>query len=177
MSAYPLAVLIMVNNIYTVVLGQDTTQHKGWYYTLIHLGMKFLAAILPIGVSFFVSNLVFVTKYAGLIGFFICFYFPIVLQLRSQWVCQKKFSYILKDINLAVQAKEDVLVSDISEKTPLLSSSVPFSKRLSIFLCGKGAPCYTTPYSLPILSSPIVVIITGIITASFLVMTIAGIFS
>ena len=166
----------MVNNIYTVVLGQDTTQHKGWYYTLIHLGMKFLAAILPIGVSFFVSNLVFVTKYAGLIGFFICFYFPIVLQLRSQWVCQKKFSYILKDINLCVQAEKDVLVSDISEKTPLLSSSVPFSKHLSIFLSGKAAPCYTTPYSLPILSSPIVVIITGIITASFLVLTIAGIF-
>ena len=116
----------MVNNIYTVVLGQDTTQHKGWRYTLIHLGMKFLAAILPIGVSFFVANLVFVTKYAGLIGFFICFYFPIVLQLRSQWFCQKMFSHILNNVNLTVQVEEDVLASNISEKTPLLSSSVPF---------------------------------------------------
>ena len=169
-------VLTTVNNIYTVVLGKDTTQHKGWRFTLIHLVMKFFAAFLPIVVSLFVANLVFVLKYAGLLGLFICFYFPILLQLRSQWVCQKKFSHTLYDINLAIQAEENDSSSDIPEKIPLLSSlTVPFTKRLSTFLCGKGAPCYTTPYSLPILSSPIVIIITGIITASFLVITIVGI--
>ena len=158
------------------MLGKDTTQHKGWRYTLIHLGMKFLAASLPIVVSLFVANLVFVLKYAGLIGLFICFYFPILLQLRSQWVCQEKFSHTLYDINLAIQAEENDSGSDSHEKTTLLSSStVPFTKRLSIFLCGKGAPCYTTLYSLPILSSPIVVIITGVITTSFLVIAIVGI--
>ena len=67
--------------------------------------------------------------------------------------------------------------SDNPEKIPLLSSStVPFTnhKCLSIFLCGKCAPSYTTPYSLPILSFPIVVIITGIITTSFLVINIVS---
>ena len=158
------------------MLGKDTSQHKGWCYTLIHLGMKLLFASLPIGVSFFVANLVVILKYGGLIGFFIGFYFPVLLQLRSQWVCQEKFSHTLYDINLAIQAEENDSSSDIPEKTTLLSSSsVPFTKRLSIFLCGKDAPSYTTLYSLPILSSPIVVIITGIITASFLVVTIVGI--
>ena len=169
-------VLTTVNNIYTVVLGKDTSQHKGWRYTLIHLGMKLLFASLPIGVSLFVANLVVILKYGGLIGFFICFFFPILLQLRSQWVCQEKFSRTLYDINLAIQAEENDSGSDIPEKTTLLSSSsVPFTKRLSIFLCGKDASSYTTLYSLPILSSPIVVIITGIITASILVVTIVGI--
>ena len=164
----------MVNNIYTVVLGKDTTQHKGWYYTMIHLGMKFLAASFSIGVSLFVANLVFVTKYAGLIGFFLCFYFPILLQLRSQWVCQEMFSHTLNNIKMPDHVQQNCN-SDITEKFPLLSSStVPFTKRLSIFLCGKGAPCYTTLYSLPILSSPIVVIITGVITASFLIITIVS---
>ena len=164
----------MVNNIYTVVLGKDTTQHKGWYYTLIHLGMKFLAASLPIDVSLFVANLVFVTKYAGLTGFFLCFYFPILLQLRSQWVCQKMFSHTLNNIKMPAHVQVNCS-SEITEKIPLLSSSsVPFTKRLSIFLCGKGAPSYTTLYSLPYLTSPIVVIITGIITASFLIITIAS---
>ena len=168
-------VLTTVNNVYTVVLGKDTTQHKGWRYTLIHLGMKFLAASLPIGVSLFVSNLVVVLNYAGLIGFFICFYFPILLQLRSQWVCQETFSHTLNNTTMCIQAEQNDSGNDISEKTPLLSYSLePFTKRLSSFLCGKGASCYTTPYSLPILSSPIVVMITGIITASFLVFTIVS---
>ena len=165
-------VLTTVNNIYTVVLGKDTTQHKGWRYTLIHLGMKFLAASLPIGVSLFVSNLVVVINYAGLIGFFICFYFPILLQLRSQWVCQETFSKTLNNTNMCIQGEGNDSGYDVPETTPLLPySSEPFIKRLSSFLCGKGAPCYTTPYSIPILSSPIVVIITGVITASFFVIT------
>ena len=137
--------------------------------------MIFLAASLPIGVTLFVSNLVVVINYAGLIGLFICFYFPILLQLRSQWVCQETFSQTLNNTNRCIQGEGNYSGYDVPEKTPLLSySSEPFTKRLSLFLCGKGAPCYTTPYFIPILSSPIVAIITGVITASFLVITIVS---
>ena len=86
----------------------------------------------------------------------------------------KKISHTLNNIKMPARVQVNCS-SDITEKIPLLSSSsVSFTKRLSIFLCSKGAPSYTTLYSLPYLSSPIVVIITGIITASFLIITIAS---
>ena len=96
-SAFPLVVHTTVNNIYTVVFGRDTSQDTGFKYCLIQRLMKFVAAILPIGIALFVSNLVIVLNYAGIIGFFIAFFFPVVLQLSSQWVCQKTFCYLLDD--------------------------------------------------------------------------------
>ena len=88
-SAFQLMALTTMNNIYTLVLGYNTTQHKEWSYTLINLGMKFLAAcIFTNWCEPFVSNLVIVINYVSLIAFFICFYFPILLQFQSQCVCQ-----------------------------------------------------------------------------------------
>ena len=87
----------------------------------------------------------------------------------------KTFSHILNNTITCTQAEEDLIQAVIflqrfhyyhPQQYHLLIIN------MSIFLCGKGAPCYTTLYSIPILSSPIVVIITGVITASFLVVTL-----
>ena len=94
-SAFPLVVHTTVNNIYTVIFGCDTSLDTGLKWGLVQRCMKFVAAILPIFIAMFVSNLVVVLNYAGIIGFFIAFFFPISLHLRSQWVCRQTFWFIL----------------------------------------------------------------------------------
>ena len=48
-------------------------------------------AVLPIMLAFCAANLVFILKYTGLLAFGVCFLFPLVLQLRSIYICNKMF--------------------------------------------------------------------------------------
>ncbi len=98
-SVYPLVIHTIVSNVYSVVFGRDTSQDKGWELFFIQISMKFTVAFLPICIAMFVSNLVYVLKYAGLAGFFIVLFFPITLQLSSQWVCYRTFAYLLYSVD------------------------------------------------------------------------------
>lgn len=91
-SVYPLVVTTMVNNLYTVLFGRDSSEKCGWCHFAIRVAMRLGGAIIPILVALWISNLHYILNYAGLVGFFICFFFPTVLQLSSQWVCKKTFS-------------------------------------------------------------------------------------
>ena len=57
------------------------------YDGLILVAMRAVVAILPIVCSLFISNLVYILKYGGLVGFLTVFFFPLALQLASQYVC------------------------------------------------------------------------------------------
>ena len=164
-SVYPLLVLTIVNNMYRVIFGRDTSQDHSWRSFFIRLAMKSMAVLLPIAVAFGVSNLVQVLAFAGLMGFFICFFFPMLLQLRSQWVCQKAFEEAL----LAAPRKS-VQEKDIT--TPLLPG-VTSSNRLASFM-GKSL-CHNTSYS-TIFSYPAAVMIIGGMGITCFFLTVASLF-
>ena len=91
-SVFPLVVVTLVNNIFTILFGKDTTQVPNtWKFWLIRFSMTLTVAISPIMVSFGVANLFVVLNYTGLFGFVLCYFAPTILQLRSQWLCVKTF--------------------------------------------------------------------------------------
>ena len=91
-SVYPLVVMTMVNNLYTVIFGKDSSEQCDWLHFAILVGMRLGGSILPILAAMGISNLHYILNYAGLVGFSICFFFPTALQLGSQWVCKKTFT-------------------------------------------------------------------------------------
>ena len=168
-SVYPLVVLTMVNNLYTVVFGKDLTQApKTWSTFFIRMAMKLIAALLPILVAMAVSNLVTVLKFAGLIGFFVCFFVPTLLQLSSQWVCKKRFKaslglqHELEDSAHPSSNATSGVESDSDEKALLMSSSQV-----------KPSALYMTPYSTIFSYWPAVVVIGGVGVVLFL-LTVAS---
>ena len=123
-SVYPLVIHTIVNNVYSVIFGRDTSQDKGWKLILIQVSMKFVVAFMPIAIAMFVSNLVYVLKYAGLAGFFIVLFFPIVFQLTSQWVCFKHFR-CLRDERMSVKPEEGEEIRKNFSISSSASSSLP----------------------------------------------------
>lgn len=176
MSAFPLVIHTTVNNIYTLVRGKDTTQDKSWKFFVAQLAMKFMAAVLPLSVAMFVANLVTVINYAGLIGFFICFYFPTLLQLASQWKCFWEFNNTGNDTLDSINCKKLFHSSiDKTEEVPLLKRpKEALWKRVIVFITSCNSSRYYTTYSLPFLSSPLFVLLVGLITSTFIVITIAS---
>ena len=99
-SVYPLNVHPMVNNIYTVVLGHDTSKSpRNIRYRLLLLMLRFLVALIPILLAFGISNLVTVAQFTGLFAFLVIFFFPTVLQLQSIRVCKRRF----RDVHVHIQ--------------------------------------------------------------------------
>ncbi len=166
-SAYPLVVHTITNNIYTVLMGRDSSKsakHRfGKYDLLIQLTMRFLVAILPIMAALFVSNLVYVLKYAGMIGFGMCFFFPTALQLQSQFVCKRLFNRPYIDIK---EEEEGFSPNLGSEEKPLLSvQEAPDTRTL-----------YMTPYSNRLLSHPVTVSVLGSLGVLFFILAFSGLF-
>ena len=147
-SAYPLGVFTISNNLFVLFTGSDSTElNKHRYGRLMLIALRLGTAILPIIASLFIANLVYVVKYAGLLGLFICYFFPIILQLRSQYVCHKTFAGVLSHTSLS-----------ISEELPLLASRTHKSGGLKW-----RDRTYYTPYS-NIFSHPIIVMVFGVIS-------------
>ena len=133
--------------------------------------MKLVAAVLPILIAMFVSNLVQVLNYAGIIGFFIAFFFPAFLHLRSQWVCFQTFRNILRS-----GSKLNGYGSHGNETTPLLGgvAEQSFSRDLlEFFFTTKHSDLYKTPYSM-FFSYPIFVVVIGVVSFMTLVFTIVS---
>ena len=137
---------------------------------VIRLLLKLIVAILPIAAALFISNLVYVLKYAGLFGFFICFFFPAALQLRSIFVVTRTFRPHLARKQpgdwTGLAGSEDINTTDTEgkgvERSPLLSLSDSTPED-----CGSRLPPYSiyrTPYSFRVLShwvTPIVFVSIG----------------
>ena len=168
---FPLLIHTIVNNIYTVIFGRDTSQTIGWKHRIIQVVMKFVAAMLPIVVALFVSNLVYVLKYAGLLGFFISLFFPILWQLTSQWICFR--------CNIVSNRKRDSAKGFSNEDTPLIRNiAAPESigKSVCRFLFTyEKMHLYKTPYS-TFFSHPLCVIFVLILATVWFVITIMSLF-
>ncbi|XP_003388035.1 PREDICTED: uncharacterized protein LOC100633436 [Amphimedon queenslandica] len=181
-SVFPLMIHTIVNNIYTVVFGRDTSQTTGVKHKLIQVGMKFTASILPIVIGFFVSNLVYVLKYAGLLGFFISLFFPMLFQLSSQWVCCHLFTVGKSSDRVAKNIASSSQGPTIQEKQPLLPNGKGslYEKGIGWFIFDflftfKYRDSYKTPYSTP-LSYPICVIGFFVVAVICFVLTIISLF-
>ena len=141
---------------------------------ILQYTIKFFSAILPIVAALFVSNLVYVLKYAGITGFFICFLFPTALQLRSIWVCSREFESRPVTVKMKVPPlrggeggeNEKTKKSEMARGgwKKLTCGFRSLRKRLSLMFVS-----YQTPYSSRFLSHPLVVcLIGGIGVALFL---------
>ena len=155
MSAYPLVVHCLVNNIYIIVTGRDTSEAGKWKLDwLLRLVLRLVGSITPILAAMGMANLIYVITYGGLSGYIVCYFFPAILQLSSIRACKKKFSAYLSPPAMS----SDVYQSD--EKTPL---SAHQNRR---GFCNNKS--YMTPYSIPVLSHPLfVAVMTGIVVVIF----------
>ena len=164
MSAYPLTVICIVNNVYMALTGRDTSEKaRSKYDWILRLGLRVTIAVLPLFLAFAAANLVFILQYAGLLGFAIGFLFPVILQLRSIYVCRKYFGQQRKS------PKGDVVVIVNTEKTPLVEAAdKPWYSPKTRH--------YMTPYSNAIISHPIFVIIIGCIGFSLFVISFVSLF-
>ena len=170
-SAYPLVIHTIANNIYTVAFCRDTTKkskHPKLDYCL-YLIIKLFSALLPIVAALFISNLVVVLKYAGLMGFFISLLFPTALQIRSIWVCNKEFETLklqsgntgTNSGNRIIPCLEDEVGKyleglDTTENKQQHSLPVTRTHRLLQMF-----DSYRTPYSNRVLSHPVTVCVIG----------------
>ena len=143
-SAYPLGVFALSNNLFVILTGTDTTQlnrHK--HGKLILIALRLITATLPVVAALFIANLVYIVTYAGLLGLCICYLFPILLQLRSQYVCHKTFSGTLP----------------INRELPQLAGR--YSRTAGLRWRVKS---YYTPYS-NVFSHPFIVIVFGVVAS------------
>ena len=195
----------MVNNIYLVLFGRDTTQAAvGWSTIIGRMVLKFLCALTPILVAMGVSNLVDVLKYAGLLAFFTSIFFPTLLQLSSQYACVKEFGYLLNSnidpfkssvngkvangrvANGRVANGTTINGSAVHLKPNALSSSsfTSLNDSESTLLLGnhklqpriKKSDLYRTPYSNGFLSHPITACVLGSLGLVFFAISIASLF-
>lgn len=189
-SAYPLTVHAIINNIYIIITGNDTSKKsKCQYDWLLRLFLRFIGALLPILAAYGVANLIYILTYAGLVGFGVSFLFPTVLQLRSTFVCIRTFhtETAARSIELNVRSKEmdelDYEVGDssyingrnstlvdanqVNQKSPLLKEKSKDTDQRHF---------YMTPYSNVVLSHPIFVGIMGVAFVCLFLVTCISLF-
>ena len=163
MSAFPLTIHCIVNNIYMILTGQDTSKEPRWRCDwLLRFVLRFFAALLPLLAAMGIANLIYVLKYAGLVGFIVALFFPAVLQLRSIYICNKTFG----STNQQHDAVNDAIVTE--ENSPLIQNSektLKVDRRTMLELSGvlefhrEKRDNYMTRYSRGYLSHPLIVLV------------------
>ena len=165
-SAYPLAVLVMKDNLFMAITGQDSVTgatpdedpRLKKKQQVLRLVLSLCISILPLTGSFFVANLVDITRYAGLIGFAKCYFYPALLQLKSQYDCNKVFFEAVKQAQL--EATNPTLYVSINEESvPLISNKTEEFPQVQYLQWNN--PTYTTPYQ-TIFSHPIMVVVLSL---------------
>ena len=148
-SAYPLTVFALSNNLFVCFTGCDTTELKKHKYgRLILIILRLVTSALPIVGALFIANLVYIVTYAGLLGLCICFLFPVMLQLRSQYVCHKTFGEVFTRASSLSVSEELSLLAGRRSRTSGLRWRVK---------------TYYTPYS-NIFSHPFIVVLFGVVS-------------
>ena len=168
----------MVNNIYTVAMGHDTSKSpRKRRYWLLLLMLRFLVAFIPILLAFGVSNLVTVFQYSGLFAFLVIFFFPTLLQLQSIRVCKRKF----RDVHVHIQMVQNVSSTD-SEKQYGKDGDKDTANNTEVVLhsllftqAHDESSLYMTPYSSRIFSHPIGVVVIGAMGLLLFFLSIASV--
>lgn len=159
-SAYPLVVYFTSNNIYLVLMGKDTSQKTSTREWVVLVLIKAIFGVLPLIVALFVSNLIFILKYAGLVAFLTSALFPGVLQLTSQRKCAKVFGGKREGVADSQPTPSTGLEMDTikrEEGAPLMEGEKADGEKEASRR--RKDAVYTTPYSLPVLSHPIAAIV------------------
>ena len=139
-----------------------------WKYDwLLRLCIRFFSAVLPLALGFAAANLVFILTYAGQLGFVTYFLVPVVLQLRSIYVCKKMFSP-QPEPDISTGSEDVMLSEEVSERSPLMTNAE--KEKL------ENGFTYMTPYSNVVCSHPIFVSIMGFFGFCFFVISILSIF-
>ena len=157
-SAFPLINVTIANNIYIMITGVDTTQaNKRKYGRLIKIALRVICAVIPIFAALFVTNLVFIVSYAGLLGLTMCYFFPIALQLKSQLRCYIVFSKCnwQGDVSLSPSNTSE----DVSQPLLLRQARGKDAAKPSWW----WNPAYSTPYA-TVFSHPISVMIFAVLS-------------
>ena len=161
-SSYPLSVLTMFNNLYTVLRGRDSSQApKTWTSSILFILLRGVTALVPILVAMGVSNLVIILKYAGLLAFTTAFFLPAVLQIRSQWVCKSTFFRFGWEIT-----GDPVMIPQ--EGLTIQSHLIPKNKKALT----SSRQLYMTPYSTLFSHWPAVIVIASVCVVLFVVTTV-----
>jgi len=161
-SSYPLAVLVMKDNLFMAITGKDAAtldedpQLKRKQQVL-RLVLSVCISVLPLTGSFFVANLVDITRYAGLIGFAKCFFYPALLQLKSQYDCNKVFFEAVKQAQSEATKSASMSIND--ETVPLISDKNKEFPQVQYLQWNN--PTYTTSYQ-TIFSHPIMVVVLSL---------------
>ena len=165
-SAYPLCVLTIANNLYLVFTGKDPDSDERRYAWVLRLLLKFVSSILPLVAGLFIANLVNVLQFAGLLGFSVCYLFPALFQLGSQYQCVKLFGASTAGDGDNSDAEDGALLQKEAKKT-----------KRDLFrqwwLTYKN-PLYWTSYSTPF-SHPVAVVVMATVAFTLFVLTIASI--
>jgi hypothetical protein len=169
---------VVVNNLYILITGHDTSKRsKHRFDLLLRVALRLVVALLPILAAFGVANLIYVLKYAGLLGF-ICYFFPFLLQLRSIQVCKKRFStshFSMSNNRIRDSGDEEDIKSTgtISPRLETEKESLLLAKDLD---SKAMRALYMTPYSNVLLSHPIAVVVVGIVGLFLFILALSSLF-
>ena len=182
MSAYPLVVHCLVNNIYIIITGRDTSKPGKWRFDwLLRIFLRLIGSVTPILAAMGMANLIYIINYGGLTGYIVCYFFPAILQLASVRKCKKEFAWATHknfQRNKAdksgapnvppskPEADQGRYISSDDETTPLLKNRQLLARDQS----------YMTPYSIPVLSHPLFVTCMTVILVAMFVMIVVSIF-
>ena len=159
-SAFPLINVTVANNIYIMITGVDTSQaHKRRYGRLIKIVLRVICAVIPIFAALFITNLVFIVSYAGLLGLTMCYFFPIALQLKSQLRCYIVFSKCNWQGGVSLSPDNTNTSEDVNQ--PLLLRQARREDAASPSWWWN--PAYSTPYA-TVFSHPISVMIFAVLS-------------
>lgn len=176
-SAFPLMVHTVVNNLYLIIVGHDTSQPPSqkykWYDFTLRMSLRLVVAVLPVLAAFGVANLVYVLKYAGLMGFNICFFFPTVLQWRSISVCKRKFAPSHFSVSGSHSDEEHRSLLSASDSTQISAKNQPLLSTKQV-TGREGRLRYMTLYSSAVFSHPVAVAIVGVIGVCLFILTVAS---
>ena len=154
-TAYPIACIIIVNNVYGSVVGHDSVEaSKSWRRSILLMVMKIVTALIPISVAMFVSNLVTVLKYLGLLELCLSLAFPVLLQLCSQRLCYKTFKCALDSASVLHESSTFAENTNDNHKESEDSSRLIQPATVSPV---KPSDLYMTPYSTIFSHWPVVV--------------------
>lgn len=154
--------LVTKDNLFTTITGHDSVTgsvEDGNHWTrtkkqVFRVTLSLIITILPLIGSFLVANLVDIIRYGGLLGFAIGCFFPAMLQLKSQYDCNKTFCEAVEQSQRDSDETSSKTKGD--EETPL----IPEFPEVKYFRWNN--PCYTTPYQ-TVFSHPYVVVCIGLL--------------